>query len=104
VPKYLIRDRDGIYGNFFPQRVKNMGIREVLIAPKSPWQNPYCERVIGSIRRECLDHFIILSENHLYRILKDYMDYYNNGMDNLRFRSYLLKLKQNNFDDSWLSV
>ena len=78
VPKYLIRDRDGIYGNFFQQRVKNMGIREVLIAPKSPWQNPYCERVIGSIRRECLDHFIILSENHLCRILKDYMDYYNN--------------------------
>jgi len=78
VPKYLIRDRDGIYGNFFQQRVKNMGIREVLIASKSPWQNPYCERVIGSIRRDCLDHFIILSENHLYRILKDYMDYYNN--------------------------
>ena len=78
VPKYLIRDRDGIYGNFFQQRVKNMGIREVLIAPKSPWQNPYCERVIGSIRRECLDHFIIRSENHLCRILKDYMDYYNN--------------------------
>ncbi|MGB2808160.1 MAG: integrase core domain-containing protein [Sedimentisphaerales bacterium] len=78
VPKYLIRDRDGIYGNFFQQRVKNMGIREVLIAPKSPWQNPYCEGVIGSIRRECLDHFIILSGNHLCRILKDYMDYYNN--------------------------
>jgi putative transposase len=77
-PKYLIRDRDGIYGNFFQQRVKKMGIREVLIAPKSPWQNPYCERVIGSIRRECLDHFIILSENHLCCILKDYMDYYNN--------------------------
>jgi len=78
VPKYLIRDRDGIYGNFFQQRVKNMGIEEVLIAPKSPWQNPYCERVIGSIRRECLDRFIILSENHLCHILKDYMDYYNN--------------------------
>ena len=78
VPKYLIRDRDGIFGTFFEQRVENMGIREVLIAPKSPWQNPYCERVIGSIRRECLDHFIILSENHLCHILKDYMDYYNN--------------------------
>ncbi len=50
-PKYLIRDRDGIYGTFFEQRVENMGIEEVLIAPKSPWQNPYCERVIGSIRR-----------------------------------------------------
>ncbi|MBW2602530.1 MAG: transposase [Deltaproteobacteria bacterium] len=77
-PKYLIRDRDGIYGTFFEQRVENIGIKEVLIAPKSPWQNPYCERVIGSIRRECLDHMIILSENHLCRILKDYMDYYNN--------------------------
>jgi len=77
-PKYLIRDRDGIYGTFFQQRVDNMGIEEVPIAPKSPWQNPYCERVIGSIRRECLDHFIILSENHLCCILKDYMDYYNN--------------------------
>ena len=76
-PKYLIRDRDGIYGTFFEQRVENMGIEEVLIAPKSPWQNPYCERVIGSIRRECLDHCIILSENHLCRILKDYVDYYN---------------------------
>jgi len=77
-PKYLIRDRDGIYGTFFEQRVENMGIEEVLIAPKSPWQNPYCERVIGSIRRECLDHCIILGENHLCRILKDYVDYYNN--------------------------
>jgi transposase InsO family protein len=55
-----------------------MGIKEVLIAPRSPWQNPYCERVIGSIRRECLDHFIILNEKHLCCILKDYMDYYNN--------------------------
>ncbi|MCP4610353.1 MAG: transposase [Planctomycetes bacterium] len=78
VPRYLIRDRDGIYGDFFQLRVKNMDIEEVRIAPKSPWQNPYCERVIGSIRRECLDHSIILSEDHLYRILKDYMDYYNN--------------------------
>jgi len=78
VPKYLIHDRDGIYGNFFQQRVKNMGIREVLIAPKSPWQNPIAERVIGTLRRECLDHMIILNEKHLYHILKDYMDYYHN--------------------------
>ena len=77
-PKYLIRDCDGIYDTFFEQRVENMGIEEVLIAPKSPWQNPYCERVIGLIRRECLDHCIILGENHLCRILKDYVDYYNN--------------------------
>jgi hypothetical protein len=80
-PKYVIRDRDKIYGNSFVKRVRTMQIEEVLIAPKSPWRNPYCERVIGSIRRECLEHCIILSENHLYRILKDYkdyMDYYNN--------------------------
>ncbi len=68
------------------QRVKNMGIREVFIAPKSPWQNPYRERVIGSIRRECLDHFIILSENHLCRILKDYMDNYNNCRTHLSLK------------------
>jgi len=78
VPRYLIRDRDGIYGNFFQRRIKNMGIREVLIAPRSPWQDPYCERVIGSTRRECLDHLIVLSKNHLCRILKDHMGYYNN--------------------------
>ena len=86
MPRYLIRDRDGIYGDFFQLRVKNMGIEEVRIAPKSPWQNPYCERVIGSIRRECLDHCIILSEDHLYRILKDYMDYYNNCKTHLSLK------------------
>ena len=55
---HLIRDRDGIYGDYFKNRVKGMGIDEVLIAPSSPWQSPYVERIIGSIRRECLDHFI----------------------------------------------
>ena len=54
-PRFLLRDRDGIYGNAFRQRVRNMGIEEVIIAPRSPWQNPYCERVVGSIRRECVD-------------------------------------------------
>ena len=57
--------------------MKNLGIKEVLIAPRSPWQNPYCERVIGSIRRECTNHVIVLSEAHLRRILRNYMDYYN---------------------------
>ncbi|UCG59403.1 MAG: transposase [Phycisphaerales bacterium] len=75
---YLIRDRDRICGGFFQQRTRHIGMRQVLIGPKSPWQNPYCERVIGCIRRECLDDFIILSENHLWRTPKDYMDYYNN--------------------------
>jgi len=89
VPRYLIRDRDGIYNDFFQLRAKNMGIEEVCIAPKSPWQNPYCERVIGSIRRECLDHCISLSEDHLYRILKDYMDYYNNCRTHLSLKKNL---------------
>ena len=68
VPRFLIRDRDGIYGEYFQNRVKSLGIEEVPIAPRSPWQNPYCERVIGSIRRECLDHVIVLDEVHLKRI------------------------------------
>ncbi len=82
-PRFLIRDRDGIYGDYFKDRMKSMGIEEVLIAPRSPWQNPYCERIIGSIRRECLDHMIVLNERHLCRILKDYFDYYHNSRPHL---------------------
>ena len=85
-PKYVIRDRDKIFDNIFVKRLRTMQIEEVLIAPKSPWQNPYCERVIGSIRRECLDHCIILSEDHLFRILKDYTDYYNNCRTHLSLK------------------
>lgn len=77
IPRYLLRDRDSIYGTYFRARVKRMGIREIITARKSPWQNPYAERVIGSIRRECLDHLIILGDQHLNRVLKDYMVYYN---------------------------
>ena len=76
-PKYMIRDRDGIYGNLFRHRLKHMGIEEVVIAPRSPWQNPFVERVIGSIRRDCLDHVIVLNESHLVRILSEYIDYYH---------------------------
>lgn len=76
-PRYLIRERDGIYGEFFKCRVHGMNIEEVLIAPKSPWQNPYVERLIGSIRRECLDHMIILNEEHLRRVLSEYLRYYH---------------------------
>jgi putative transposase len=76
-PRYLLRDRDGIYGSWFQQRVRNMGIRQILISPRSPWQNPYAERVIGSFRRECLNHVIVLSESHLRRILRGYVAYYN---------------------------
>src|SRR6059036_1861136 len=68
-PPYLLRDRAGIYGEAFRQRVTGMGIREVLTAPHSPWQNPFAERLIGSIRRECLDHVLVLGERHLRRLL-----------------------------------
>ena len=66
-PSYLLRDRDNVYGQAFRQRVKRMGIEEVLTAPQSPWQNPFAERLIGSIRRECLDHVVVLGERHLRR-------------------------------------
>ena len=74
-PLYLQRDRDGIYGEEFVSRVKSMGIEQVISAPKSPWQNPYVERLIGSVRRECLDHVIIFNERHLIRILREYVRY-----------------------------
>jgi putative transposase len=76
-PPYLLRDRDRIYGGSFRQRIRNMGIDEVIIAPRSPWQNPYVERFIGSIRRECLDHVIVLGERHLQRLLQQYLHYYH---------------------------
>src|ERR1700757_71413 len=74
---YLIRDRDRIYGSIVRRRLRAMGIRDKPIAPASPWQNGFAERLIGSIRRECLDHIIVLDEEHLRRILKNYADYYN---------------------------
>ncbi len=76
-PGYMIRDRDRIYGTVVTRRLRAMGIRDKPIAPSSPWQNGFAERLIGSIRRECLDHIIVFSEAHLSRILKLYADYYN---------------------------
>jgi len=76
-PPYLLRDRDCVYGHAFRQRVKGMGIDELLTAPHSPWQNPFAERLIGSIRRECLNHILVLSERHLRRILVRYFAYYH---------------------------
>jgi transposase InsO family protein len=73
-PHYLIRDRDRIYGSVVTRR---LGIRDKPTAPASPWQNGFAERLIGSIRRECVDHIIVLGETHLRRILKSYADYYN---------------------------
>jgi len=82
-PRFLLRDRDSIYGEFFRQRVKHMDIEEVVCAPRSPWQNPYCERLVGSIRRERIDHVIIINERHLMRILQSYFDYYLNARTHL---------------------
>jgi transposase InsO family protein len=76
-PKYLIRDRDRIYGAVVTRRLRAMGIRDKPTAPAAPWQNGFAERLIGSIRRECLDHIIVLGEANLRRILKSYADYYN---------------------------
>ena len=76
-PRYLLRDRDGIYGDTVKRRIKSLAIEEVITAPRSPWQNPFVERMIGSIRRDCLDHVIILNERHLRRILREYFDYYH---------------------------
>jgi transposase InsO family protein len=77
VPRYLIRDQDGIYGTAVRRRLRAMGIRDKPIAPGSPWQNGYAERLIGTIRRECLDHLIVFGEAHLRRILREYAAYYN---------------------------
>lgn len=82
-PRFLIRDRDGIYGQQFKTRVKSMGIEQVVTAPQSPWQNPYVERLIGSVRRECLDHVIVINEQHLRRILRSYFEYYHGSRTHL---------------------
>jgi putative transposase len=76
-PPYLLRDRDAIYGDVFRQRVRGMQIQEVLTAPRSPWQNPFAERLIGSIRGECLNHVLVLNERHLRNILTGYFKYYH---------------------------
>ncbi|MCP4243605.1 MAG: transposase family protein [bacterium] len=76
-PRYFLRDRDGIFGDDFRQRVANMGIEEVIIAPRSPWQNPYAERIIGTLRRELFDHVIVLNEAHLRRLITPYLEYYH---------------------------
>jgi transposase InsO family protein len=82
-PCYLLRDRDSIYGDSFRETVCRMDIREVLTAPRSPWQSPYAERLIGSIRRECLDHIIVLNESSLRSILKSYFEHYRRSRTHL---------------------
>ena len=76
-PRYLLRDRDGIYGHEFTTRVVHMEIEEVKAAPRSPWQNPYVERLIGTLRRDCIDHLIVVGKTHLRRVLRDYLAYYH---------------------------
>ena len=83
VPRYLLRDRDGCYGERFCEAADWLGIQEVLTAPQSPWQNAYVERLIGSIRRECLDHVVVLNETGLRRILKSYFEYYERSRTHL---------------------
>src|SRR6266566_1861913 len=76
-PRYLIRDRDRVFGELFVRRLRSMGIRDRPTSPRSPWQNGFAERLIGSIRRECLDHVVVFGERHLRHILLSYMKYYN---------------------------
>jgi len=107
-PKYLIRDRDAIYGQRFRNRVNSMGINQVVTAARSPWQNPYVERVIGSIRRECLNHVIVFNDKHLRRLLRDYVDYYNhtrthlslNGFTRTTCYRFMSKWKDHRFSES----
>jgi transposase InsO family protein len=83
IPRYLLRDRDGIFGVDFTRQVRALGIEEVLSAPRSPWQRAYVERVIGTIRRECLDHMIVFGEDSLRRTLRSYFDYYHGSRTHL---------------------
>jgi transposase InsO family protein len=83
VPDYIVRDRDCVYGQVFVRRLRAMGIRDRPTAPRSPWQNAYAERLIGSIRREMLDHVVVLGEGHLRQLLQLYIIYYNEARTHL---------------------
>src|SRR5258706_9037042 len=80
-PRYVIRDRDAVYGDVFIRRLRAMRIRDRPTAPRSPWQNGYCERAIGSIRRECLDHVVVFGELHLRHLMRSYATYYNRASE-----------------------
>jgi len=82
-PRYLIRDRDGIYGRKVIHTLGFLDIEQIVTAPRSPWQNGYCERVIGTIRRECLDHVVVFGEQHLRRVMKEYLAYYHQSRTHL---------------------
>ena len=93
-PRYLVRDRDSVYGDVFIRRLRAMGIRDRPTAPRSPWQNGYCERLIGSIRRECLDHVVVFGERYLRHLLRSCASYYNHDLTDLfvpaRLRDYCI--------------
>src|SRR5271156_5414134 len=82
-PRYVVRDRDAVYGDIFPRRLRAMGIRDRPTAARSPWQNAYAERLIGSIRRDCLDHVVVFGERHLRHLLESYQRYYNEARTHL---------------------
>src|SRR5246127_5414723 len=81
IPRHLIRDRDGAYGEIFLRPVRSIGIRDRPTSPRSPWQNACAERLIGSIRRECIDHVVVFGERHLRHVLLSYMNYYNRASE-----------------------
>ena len=81
--RYMIRDRDSIYGSDFTRTLRSLSINQVITARRSPWQNGYVERVIGSIRRECTDHIIVFTENHLRRLMQSYIRYYHRSRTHL---------------------
>jgi len=81
--RYLTRDRDSFYGHEFRRRIQSLGMKEVVTAPRSPWQNALVERLIGSIRRECLNHVVVLSQRHLRRLRKGYFAYYQRSRTHL---------------------
>jgi len=93
-PRFMIRDRDCIFGDQFRRRVQGLGIEEILTAPRSPWQNPYAERLVRSVRWECLDHVIVLGERHLGGILKSYFAYYHRSRTHLSLRKDTPDLRQ----------
>jgi transposase InsO family protein len=82
-PRYIVRDRDAVYGDIFTRRLHAMGIRDRPTAARSPWQNGYAERLIGSIRRDCLDHVVVFGERHLRHLLESYQRYYNEARTHL---------------------
>src|SRR6476620_10559596 len=82
-PTYLVRDNDGAYGQAITSRVRAIGVRDRPIAPRSPWQNGHAERLIGSIRRDCLDHVVVFGERHLRHLLGSYQKYYNDARTHL---------------------